>query len=205
MRWAVLAGATFALLLLGCGGDDTTTIIQQGPPTTTTSTATTTTTPEPRYEVFVSCSLYTKDADDFCYGGDQPGANFRALDSDQVAYEMCVRSPSGEQTCTPGQTGLAGQLSKIPIDANELGLFHVEWKVAGTRRVPDPLHARGRRRGMTTRRDRRTLVVGHLLICEVEGPNRPPALDTLLMVSVTVVGEEQKARGRSSAKSWGHS
>ena len=114
----------------GCGGG-TTTVIQQAPPTTVAAPATTTA-QATAFRGIVSCGVGTNRSDRTCSGGDAPGAGFQAFGASNVVYEMCAIPPTkGLNQCAQATTGADGERSYLPIDANEVGQWHVEWRVQG--------------------------------------------------------------------------
>ena len=95
-----------------------------------------------KYRGYVSCNVFTKDADSECVQGDRPGAIFQAFRAANVRYRVCVFTPAGSR-CAAKTTGAPGQRSVTAINLNETGVYSVTWKARGRIRARYSFRVRG--------------------------------------------------------------
>jgi hypothetical protein len=83
------------------------------------------------YKAYVSCRPGGDHADRFCFQGDHPAAVLRAFGRPRVAYDICVRHPSGARSCRERSTGRPGKRSRVRVELGGPGRYKVVWFAGG--------------------------------------------------------------------------
>ncbi len=85
----------------------------------------------PHFGGYVSCRSAGQHPNSTCGLSDRPVAVFRVFGKHRVAYNVCVRRPSGALKCRRKQSGHYGGRSRAEIPLTQPGRYKATWRVHG--------------------------------------------------------------------------
>ena len=81
------------------------------------------------FGAYPSCGARGERADRFCFEGDHPVAVFRATESAEVTYRVCVRREGERRRCLERSTSRPGKRSRTPFALHGPGRYRLAWFV----------------------------------------------------------------------------
>ena len=96
------------------------------------------------FGAYPSCGARGERADRFCFEGDHPVAVFRATESAEVTYRVCVRREGERRRCLERSTSRPGKRSRTPFALHGPGRYRLAWFVGGTAVDRDRVRVRRR-------------------------------------------------------------